>query len=172
MDLGGKLTPPVSESIRFYVTSKDAAQRSENPLVSAFRANAGRSWIVGTAVDFANASPQADKRRVLLFGDSYAHFDPTQLTGVLAETFRDVHFVWSTNVDWDHVEELRPDILICEMAERFLTRVPDDAFTCAPRSPLGSRTLRISSRPEVVDPRRIAARREVRLIASGARSAC
>ena len=64
----------------------------------------------------------------MLFGDSYAHFTPIMLTIMLAETFREVHFVWSASIDWGYVERARPDLVIVEIAERFMLRVPDDTF--------------------------------------------
>ncbi len=45
---------------------------------------------------------------------------------MLAETFRCVHFVWSAAIDWALVARLRPDIVLTESAERFMTRLPDD----------------------------------------------
>jgi alginate O-acetyltransferase complex protein AlgJ len=53
------------------------------------------------------------------------------LTGMLAETVAELHFVWSASVDWSYVERVRPDVLVCEMAERFTARVPSDDFDLA-----------------------------------------
>ena len=128
LDLGNKLTPPISEPFRLYTIMRDATRRSVNELVTAFLAKGGKGPVVGTQAIYANDSPQADRRRVLIFGDSYAHFDPVQLTAMFAETFREVYFVWSTSVDWHFVEEVQPDILICELAERYLRLVPNDRF--------------------------------------------
>ena len=128
LDLGVKLTPQVTEPFRVYNTLQDATRRSVNQLVTAFFASGGKTPVTATQAVFDNPSPRADPRRLLIFGDSYSHFDPFQLTGMFAETFREVHFVWSTSVDWRFVDEIKPDILICELAERFLTRVPNDCF--------------------------------------------
>jgi alginate O-acetyltransferase complex protein AlgJ len=128
MDLGIKLTPPMAETFRIHTTLQDATRRSVNELVTIFFANGGKGPVTATQAAFDNVSPRADPRRLLVFGDSYSHFDPFQLTGMFAETFREVHFVWSTSIDWRLVDEIKPDILICELAERFLTRVPNDRF--------------------------------------------
>ncbi|GAC1338398.1 MAG: hypothetical protein NVSMB26_25930 [Beijerinckiaceae bacterium] len=127
-DLGIKLSPPIPEHFRVHNTMEDATRRYVNEVVTAFFAGGGTGRVTGTEAVYDNRSPRADPRRVLIFGDSYAHFDPLQLTGMLAETFREVRFVWSSSVDWRVVEEMQPDILICEIAERFLVRVPDDRF--------------------------------------------
>jgi hypothetical protein len=128
MALGLKLTPQVPERFRVYCALKDATRTSVNELVTRFFANGGKGSVRGSQALYENKSAQADPRRLLIFGDSYANFDPLQLTGMFAETFREVHFVWSSSLDWGFVEELKPDILICEIAERFLKRVPDDRF--------------------------------------------
>ena len=128
LDLGSKLVPPIEETLRLHTTIRDARQHAVNQLVVAYREAGGAAPVGATAADYRNDAPGADPRRVLIFGDSYSHFDPVQLTGMLAETFRDVRFVWSTEVDWRYVDEVGPDVVICEMAERFMSRVADDRF--------------------------------------------
>ncbi len=68
---------------------------------------------------------------MVLFGDSCAHFAPFMLTGLLAESFREVHFVWSSSLDWHYIEAVKPDILLYELAERFIARVPTDDYDVA-----------------------------------------
>ncbi|MCJ2031372.1 hypothetical protein MKK50_18570 [Methylobacterium sp. J-043] len=127
-DLGGRFDPPRIERTRIHDLQRDAVRRYASPIVQA-REAAGRADTlhVGSHVIYANATPR-DPRRLVLFGDSYSHFAPLMLTIMLAETFAEVHFVWSTSVDWSYVERTRPDILLTEIAERFMFRVPDDAF--------------------------------------------
>jgi hypothetical protein len=107
---------------------RDSERRSVNELVANFHGTGGKGPVTGTHAIYENGSTDADPRRVLIFGDSYSHFDPVQLTSMFAETFREVYFVWSTSIDWRFVEEVRPDILICELAERYLRVVPNDRF--------------------------------------------
>ena len=128
LDLGNKLTPPRIEPFRLYAIMQDSRRTSVNALVTAFNNGGGKGPVTATQAIYENASPRCDPRRVLIFGDSYAHFDPVQLTAMFAETFREVQFVWSTSVDWRFVEEVRPDILICELAERYLRLVANDRF--------------------------------------------
>jgi hypothetical protein len=51
------------------------------------------------------------------------------LTGMLAETARDVEFVWSSNLDWAYIKRARPDVVVYELAERFMTIVPNDQLS-------------------------------------------
>ncbi|MEN3211648.1 hypothetical protein PUR23_16695 [Methylorubrum populi] len=127
-DLGSRFDPPRSERTRIHDLQRDAVRRYASPVVAA-REAAGRADTlhVGSHVIYRNAAPR-DPRRLVLFGDSYAHFAPLMLTIMLAETFAEVHFVWSTAIDWSYVERVRPDILLTEIAERFMFRVPDDDF--------------------------------------------
>jgi hypothetical protein len=128
LDLGNKFIPQITERFRLYTIMRDSKRRSVNELVTAFLAAGGRGPVRATHAEYENESPCADARRILIFGDSYAHFDPVQLTAMFAETFREVYFVWSTSIDWRYVEEVRPDILVCELAERYLRLVPNDRF--------------------------------------------
>jgi len=51
------------------------------------------------------------------------------LTGMLAETAREVEFIWSSNLDWAYIKRARPDVVIYELAERFMTIVPNDRLS-------------------------------------------
>jgi alginate O-acetyltransferase complex protein AlgJ len=126
-DLGAKLDPPRTELMRNAELDRDSRQVRTNALADALirRTPIGHS---GAHAVFENAGPGAAPLRVLLFGDSYAHVVPFMLTGMLAETVRELDFVWSASVDWGYVERSRPDILICLIAERFTARVPKDRF--------------------------------------------
>jgi len=134
LDLGSKLDPPVQEE---YVTSlflRKAQRVRVNDLVAFKEANdlhnAG-GLHAGSNVVFRNDVPGTDPRTVVLFGDSYAEYRTHQLTGMLAETFAEVHFVWSSNIDWNYVEQAKPDVLLTEMAERFMNLVPADNLDVA-----------------------------------------
>ena len=41
-----------------------------------------------------------------------------------ADRFREVHFLWSTGIDWHYLEGVRPDFVLAEIAERFLIDLP------------------------------------------------
>ncbi|GBU17286.1 MULTISPECIES: hypothetical protein [Methylobacterium] len=130
MDLGGKVPGRPLETVAHWDLQRDAVRVHSGALVAAYEAEGRAEALhVGAHVVYRNASPGADPRRVVLFGDSYAHFTPILLTGLLAESFAEVHFVWSANLDWDYIERVRPDILLFELAERFLARLPRDDYS-------------------------------------------
>jgi alginate O-acetyltransferase complex protein AlgJ len=127
-DLGMKLDEPVKETSRIFTVLQNAERVSCNKMV-AFKEdnnleNAGNLH-VGSSVVFRNEKA-IDPRKVVLFGDSFSEYRPLSLTGMVAETFAEVHFVWSSRLDFDFIDSVNPDIVISELAERFMTRVPID----------------------------------------------
>ncbi|SDA30740.1 SGNH hydrolase-like domain-containing protein, acetyltransferase AlgX [Methylobacterium sp. UNC378MF] len=127
-DLGEKLVPPVDEDYVAYDFPRRAARIDANALVAvreSGRAVRPRGLFVGSRVVLENRDAP-DPRRVVLFGDSYIYSPGARLTAMLAETFGEVHAIWSANIDWAYVEDVRPDIVIFEIAERFLRQVPTD----------------------------------------------
>ncbi|KAB1072145.1 alginate O-acetyltransferase AlgX-related protein [Methylobacterium planeticum] len=132
MDLGEKVPGLPRESVSHLVIPRAAERVHAGPLVEAYEAQGRASELhSGAHVVFRNADPGIDRRRLVLFGDSYAHFAPIMLTGLLAESFAEVHFVWSSSFDWGYIERVRPDLLVFELAERFLARVPRDDYDVA-----------------------------------------
>ena len=127
-DLGEKLKPPVDEAYIAYDFPRHAERIDANALVHAREGGQAvrpRGLFVGSRVVLRN--PQApDPRRLVLFGDSYIYNPGARLTAMLAETFTEVHAIWSANIDWAYVEAAHPDVLIFEIAERFLRQVPND----------------------------------------------
>ncbi|MBI1683292.1 alginate O-acetyltransferase AlgX-related protein [Caulobacter hibisci] len=129
LDLGGKFDPPISELFSMRDVQKDSVRHSVNDLVAFKEASGQENHVgmhIGSSVVFRNDKPDVDPRRVILFGDSFSEYRPHMLTGLLAETFAEVHFVWSSQVDWKYVENVAPHILVTELAERFMTYVPSD----------------------------------------------
>ena len=131
LDLGSKLDPPVREFFTLGRFLQHARRVAANPLVvfkeRMQRENEG-GLHVGSNVVFCNFGEAAVRKRVVLFGDSFSEYRPHLLTGMLAETFQEVHFVWSTSLDWSYIERVKPDLLITEAAERFANQVPRDDF--------------------------------------------
>lgn len=128
-DLGSKLPDPPRETVVNWAVQRDSRRIFANELVLRYEAaDRAQDLHIGAHVIYQNPSPQADPRTLVLFGDSCAHHAPIFLSGLFAESFREFHFIWSANVDWAYVERIRPDILMIELAERFLTRIPDDRF--------------------------------------------
>ncbi|MGE8128202.1 alginate O-acetyltransferase AlgX-related protein [Methylobacterium sp. NPDC080182] len=128
-DLGSAFDPPRRARSRTVLMQQDAVRTYGSPIVEA-REKAGllHTLHVGAHVIYGNTEA-TDPRRLVLFGDSFSHVMPYMLTIMLAETFREVHFVWSTSLDWPYIERVRPDIVLTEVAERFMVQLPDDTFS-------------------------------------------
>ncbi|MEL6062977.1 MULTISPECIES: alginate O-acetyltransferase AlgX-related protein [unclassified Methylobacterium] len=127
-DLGEKLRPPIDEEYVAYDFPRRAERIDANALVrvrESGQAIRQRGLFVGSRVVMRNAAAP-DPRRVVLFGDSYIYSPGARLTAMLAESFAEVHAIWSANLDWAYIESVRPDVLIFEIAERFLRQVPTD----------------------------------------------
>ena len=109
-DLGAKLTPPMGST---YVRAepKDARAR----LVSDNRVkNTGRRVVY--------ESDDQDAPEGLVYGDSFA----MRVLQFLADSFRRLTFVHMVNLDRGLVQEVRPDVVVLIMSERFLIVVPED----------------------------------------------
>ncbi|MGI9164458.1 MAG: hypothetical protein ACR2JI_16285 [Mycobacterium sp.] len=50
------------------------------------------------------------------------------MTGLLAETFLEVDFVWASNLDFGFIEARKRDIVLTAITERIMASVPDDTF--------------------------------------------
>ena len=87
---------------------------------------------VGSYVAFRNDAAERPERLVL-FGSSFSEYRPecSLLTFLAALFFREVHFVWSSDLDTGFIERLAPDMALIEMPERFLTECPTDQFDLA-----------------------------------------
>ncbi len=128
-DLGSKLRPPVAEVLKFYDFTKDSVRWHANAIAQYLDAVTMEAVIhAGSHVAFKNEAPSAADKRILIFGDSYSSQRSDSLTAMLAESAREVEFIWSTNLDWDHIARMRPDVVVYELVERFMTIVPKDNF--------------------------------------------
>lgn len=122
----------VREGVRIYMALRRAERTHISDMVRAFfEGRVSHVPGVGSYAEFHNPSPDAVPKRLLLFGTSASNFDPIFLTGMFAETFRDVHFCWTPLVDWKVVERVKPDIVVCEVIERALGWIRPDDFDTA-----------------------------------------
>jgi hypothetical protein len=48
---------------------------------------------------------------------------------MLAETAREVEFIWSSNLDWAYIKRAQPDIVVYDLVERFMTMVANDRLS-------------------------------------------
>jgi hypothetical protein len=128
MDLGGKLDPVGWETIREYEWTSNATRVHANGVARILETpEFGGEIHVGSHVKFVNrTAPNGQK--LLLFGDSFSSQRGNLLTGLLAETLREVDFIWSANIDWAHVRETRPDLVVTQIAERYMALPPNDNF--------------------------------------------
>jgi alginate O-acetyltransferase complex protein AlgJ len=132
LDLGSKLDPPVAETYISKLFSKGAERAYTNSLVAYKERNDAHDapgLHVGSHIILRNNTTATDPRTIILFGDSYSEYRMHQLTGLLAETFANTHFIWSNSIDWDYVDRVNPDVIVTELAERFHTMVPADDLT-------------------------------------------
>lgn len=67
-----------------------------------------------------------DPRKVIVFGNSF--FGPGNRSRELSWWgklfFREFHFVWNPEIDWNIVDHVRPDVIIGQTIERYLLVVP------------------------------------------------
>lgn len=128
-DLGNKLPDRPVEALTHWAVGRDAVRTYSSPIVASFEAaGRGDALHIGAHVVYRNEAAHADPRTVVMFGDSYSHFAQIMLTAFVSETFRETHFIWSASLDWGYIERVRPDLLVFEIAERFVRRLPEDNF--------------------------------------------
>jgi len=131
-DLGRKVIPNVYEDNIFVSPSDNIIRTFANSIVlRREEAERNKSEIPGhhgSRIILKNISPTASKEIIVLFGDSYSDYRPASLTYFLAEQFSEVHFVWSTDIDLNYVERIGATVIITEIAERFMTRLPQGEY--------------------------------------------
>lgn len=120
-DLGRKFLPAIQEIMYSPKTLGSACITQDN-----WREMLQTGGHIGTRRVFQNDLAR-DQRTVVVFGDSYAFGDVCNqgLSWFLSQAFREVHFVWIP-CGWDpeYVDRVGADVIVMEMAERFVARVP------------------------------------------------
>jgi SGNH hydrolase-like domain, acetyltransferase AlgX len=133
-DLGSKVSPPVSEQNFAVVTNPNVRQLYENDLARAFLENIriGKSVTHRSIyVAFENNEQNAIDQVAVVFGDSFMDFQDSNTTSIFSENFRELHFVWSPSIDYDFIQKVGANVVITELAERFMISMPDDQYTVA-----------------------------------------
>jgi alginate O-acetyltransferase complex protein AlgJ len=128
-DLGSKVEPKRKEVMQFGRFGLNAKRIYANELVTARENGSVKNDLslhVGSIVRYLNQQPDIVSLRILVFGDSFFEYRPHMLTGMFADTVKEIMFVWSTSIDWKIVDEYKPDVLLTEIAERFMRVVPAD----------------------------------------------
>lgn len=130
MDLGHKTSPPTKENVRFYTMLIDSERIYANEIVQYKEEQELTNEVglhVGSHVVYRNEKAENDLK-VILFGDSFSEYRPHLLTGMLAETFKELHFIWNSNLDYEYIKKVKPDYVIYQAVERFLVKLPTDNF--------------------------------------------
>ncbi len=136
MNLDGNVLPEQAEMIRSYRFSlrskrryaNDLAQLREQTFGVGDRRLTNPDFAQGAYTVFENRHPDASQRCLLVFGNENAMDSRTLLTGMLAETFSEVHFVWGSGIDYDMVEKIHPDVVVTQSNELQLLDKPDTTF--------------------------------------------
>jgi hypothetical protein len=127
LDMGNKMDPPVYEPVKFYDFRLKSKRVWQNAITTYLEdLSFGAQIHVGTHVRYQNTDPTAQNKKILIFGDSFASQRGDALTAMLAETASDVEFVWSSNFDWSYIRQAKPDVVIYELTERFMTILAED----------------------------------------------
>jgi hypothetical protein len=130
LDMGSKFDPPIYEPVKFYDFRMKTRRVFRNAIARYLETpEFGAQIHVGTHVRYFNPMPGAAKKKFLIFGDSFPSQRGDALTAMLAETVRDVEFVWSSNLDWAFIKRAKPDVVIYELVERFMTILADDKLS-------------------------------------------
>jgi alginate O-acetyltransferase complex protein AlgJ len=130
LDLGLKMEPPVYEQLRLYDFTRDSQKIYRNVIAQYLDTVTANALVhVGSHIRYKNSNPSAANKKILIFGDSYASQRPDGLTAMLAETARDVEFIWSSNLDWAYIKRAKPDIVVYDLVERFMTIVATDRLS-------------------------------------------
>lgn len=115
---------------RYWLRSKT---RFENELVAlrknSFDDGSARlseaEFAEGAHVVYENHHEKASRFSVVIFGDENSADSRSLMTGMLAETFSEVHFVWADGIDYNYVDRVRPDIVITQNQEISLFNNPE-----------------------------------------------
>jgi hypothetical protein len=82
---------------------------------------------VGSRFAWKNKTAPIDKK-VVVFGNSFFGSgvdQPSKIGWWFARLFSEYHFVWDNTVDFDYVDEVRPDYVVSQTIERFLVQAPE-----------------------------------------------
>jgi hypothetical protein len=122
-DLGGKLDPQVQETGFYFEVPSPGTLIFANELATYFDDQGMHHNQRGRQYIYRNER-LAGGKRLVIFGDSFCA--TSSFLQILSRAFYEVHFFWSTSVDFRYIEEVKPDFVVTEIAERFVKMLPDD----------------------------------------------
>lgn len=128
-DLGAKCDPPIKEKGTVFRFSTPARLVYANSIAKMARHGQSGRLHTGSHVIYRNPKA-ANPLKLVLFGDSYceAGANGNLLTGWMSQTFAEVHFMWSSSIDYGYISEVKPNVVLSELAERFVKRFPADGI--------------------------------------------
>ena len=145
LELGRTCVPPRTDDVERFHFAWRSRRHHANELVTLRDAGGrddDRRLDEGSHVSFRNDHSSAIPRCLMLFGDACSDIEPHLLSGMLAETFREVHFVWAERIDDALIERVRPDIVVSQGVERRMGTVPEDGEGVADRARRSMASLR------------------------------
>ena len=126
-DLGSRFAPNVVEVMEVAGEGPAEVASTNRPAIAA------RGGHIGTRTTWRNPSPVRPET-VVVFGDSYAYGEPGYqgVAYLLAQVFAEVVFAWAP-FGWDDevVRAAGADLVLCQIAERFVVRVPHATVSVA-----------------------------------------
>lgn len=144
-DLGALLKEPIRENVRIYELVQKAKRVYANPLVR-FIEDSGRSLsddlLSGAHIVYKNSTPDVADLKVVLFGDGFSDYRSFLLTGMLAESVKELHFIWNSRLDYEYIDFVKPDIVISESSESSMYKVPVDDLCIQEHSKLQLQRLK------------------------------
>lgn len=130
-DLGSKVTPRVIEEGYVVAMRPDVRRLYANELAVKFEEHARQGKPVmhnSINVVFRSENPDAIDKTLVIFGDSFMDFQESTTTALIAEYFRETHFIWSPRIDYGYVARVQADLVLTEVAERFMIQQPEDDY--------------------------------------------
>lgn len=79
----------------------------------------------GVYMKYVNPNPIINKK-LIIFGTSTSNYGihPNQLSWWLKQIFTEYHFIWQTDIEYDIIDQVKPDVVIAQSVERYLARIP------------------------------------------------
>lgn len=170
MNLDDGTRPADSQQIRTYRLQNRSRRRYADPLATQReqRLDAGDPRLSvdrygqGAHVVFENRHAQAENLSVMIFGDANSADNRSLFTGMLAETFSEVHFIWAPALDHDYIKEVKPDVVISQATELQMSEPP--VSTCCYRTLARQSLQNLDSEVQAVLPAAPTARHRTRLL--------
>lgn len=123
-DLGGKFLPPLDEDVSAPSFSDGLLDQGK---IEKIYENIQTS-LTGTHQVFKNSSAPI-KAKLVVFGNSFFERVPSWgLSPFFSAIFEEYHFIWAPDIDFEYVETVKPDYVIAQTCERFMSKLPSDNY--------------------------------------------